>query len=785
MESAVPASAASLPFPPKPDSVPADLANPSSKYKLHAWMALGGLLLFGTIYVGLAAWFSYSAYRLWGDGMEFDDPFLYLESICSGILAIFLIKGLFFKKRSTADEGFEITAKDEPALFEFIDRVADETGAPKPHRVYLSPSVNACVFYDLSLINFLIPTKKNLDIGLGLVNVLTLSEFKAVLSHEFGHFAQKTMAVGRWVYVAQQVANQLIYHRDALDKFLNIISGIDLRIAWIGWVLRLIVWSLRSILDSLLSIVMLAERALSREMEFQADLVAVSTSGSDALIHGLYRLPAADGAWSDTLDFLSQELGEERKVANAFAIQSRILEHQKRILNDPDFGTVPPLPDEGRESHRVFSADIAQPPQMWATHPLSHFREANAKDRYIPAALDDRSAWSVFQDPVNLCERLTAYMLEGLEQKKCPLEESIKKLDSNYAKEYYDPRYRGMYLERSVCDHAESVDDLFTLDEPPVGFALYPETLVDDLERLRNTEKERSMLVALRDRTLETPDGIIRFRGDVIKRSHLGEAIETSEKDLESCRSRLREHDRYCHGYFMRIARSQPDTWGAYLKGLMKLLHYSDHKLRDILDANRKLSNTYAVVVADGNVSNKELNRLLADARELYTAIGEIYSRKSEVILDPTIQKRMPKPTWSENLEEEFNLPAPVAENVGNWLQVLDGWIGATCSPLAELREAALEELLEVETRIFEANRNGIALGGAPTPSNTPSQYATLLHGNERELQNKLGWWDSFQTASGTLPASLRFLISAAIVGSAIYITLPPEWRHRIVSLFT
>src|SRR5690606_31346690 len=106
----------------------------------------------------------------------------------------------------------------------------------------------------------------------------------------------------------QQVANQLIYHRDALDKLLGILSRIDLRIAWIGWLLRLVVWALRAILQSLLQLVMLAERALSREMEFQADLVAVATTGSDALIHGLYRLPAADQAWEEARGIIGKRL---------------------------------------------------------------------------------------------------------------------------------------------------------------------------------------------------------------------------------------------------------------------------------------------------------------------------------------------------------------------------------------------------------------------------------------------------------------------------------------------
>ena len=47
--------------------------------------------------------------------------------------------------------------------------------------------MNAAVFYDLSIFNLFFPSKKNLEIGLGLVNVLNLGEFKAILAHEFGH----------------------------------------------------------------------------------------------------------------------------------------------------------------------------------------------------------------------------------------------------------------------------------------------------------------------------------------------------------------------------------------------------------------------------------------------------------------------------------------------------------------------------------------------------------------------------------------------------------------------
>ena len=126
--------------------------------------------------------------------------FTLIKGISAALIAIFFIKGLFFKKHAGGSKDFEITREQQPRLFEFLDRLAAETKAPRPHKVFLSGGVNACVFYDLSILNFLLPSRKNLEIGLGLVNSLTLTEFKAVLAHEFGHFAQSTMAMKRIVF---------------------------------------------------------------------------------------------------------------------------------------------------------------------------------------------------------------------------------------------------------------------------------------------------------------------------------------------------------------------------------------------------------------------------------------------------------------------------------------------------------------------------------------------------------------------------------------------------------
>ena len=54
------------------------------------------------------------------------------------------------------------------------------------------------------------------------------------------------MAIGSWVYIAQQIAVHIVAKRDVLDKFLAFLSRVDLRVAWLGWLLSLVVWSIRS-----------------------------------------------------------------------------------------------------------------------------------------------------------------------------------------------------------------------------------------------------------------------------------------------------------------------------------------------------------------------------------------------------------------------------------------------------------------------------------------------------------------------------------------------------------
>jgi len=432
------------------NNVPADYNEPTQGYKKHVWIAVAGILSFFLFYLYLTYWFFYSAYSLLYNATEGGDNGLWNWGVglASLFLGIFMIKAFFFVQTKYDVQDRQVKPEEEPLLFDYLHKLADEIGAPRPAKVYLSNRVNACVFYDLSFLNLFFPSKKNLEIGLGLINVLNLGEFKAVLAHEYGHFAQKSMLVGRWVYIANQIANSIISKRDALDTFLAGLSRIDIRIAWIGWILSLIVWSIRSLVELMFRVVVLSQRALSREMEFQADLVAVSVTGSDALIHALHKLQAADAAFSNALGAVNEQLVNKKAPEDIYAIQTNAIEKTALILNDDKYGKSPIVPEVEPEKHRVFSDKIAQPPKMWATHPPDQEREANAKKRYISGEIDDRSAWDLFKNADQTKLRLTADLIKTaqVETELAATSDVIVAHNKQFEKSYFNPKYKGVYL---------------------------------------------------------------------------------------------------------------------------------------------------------------------------------------------------------------------------------------------------------------------------------------------------------------------------------------------------
>ena len=764
-----------LKYPAGPQAYPEELIKATSSYKRHAWIALLALLGFVAFYFSLSGWFAWKAYALIRASLQAPHQalWLFLGGVASGFVALFMLKAIWFVKRSNMSDLTEITKDEQPELFAFLYRLADEARAPRPRKVFLSARVNAAVFYDLSLLNLIFPSRKNLEIGLPLVNVLNASEFKAVLAHEFGHFAQRSMAVGRWVYVAQQIAGHVVAKRDSLDGFLRSLSSFDIRVAWVGWILSLVVWAIRSVVDTFFKLVLAAERALSREMEFQADKVSVSLTGSDALIHALYRCQSADMAWDRTLAFANAEVRAGRVTADLFEIQSLIIAKLREILDDPTFGE-PAQPQGDPSQHRVFQQQMVQPSRMWASHPLNHEREFNAKQIYLPVPLEACSAWTLFRDAESLKLKTCAEMVAAIDP---PLpvasrEESLAALDAEYGRESYQRVYKGRYLARPVTRYAHVASELYAAeagapDATTTGTELYPDSLRADLQQMDRLGEEKSQLLAIQDGVAKAVDGVIRFRGRTLKRKDVGAALQTVESEMKALDTRIVAHDRLCRSTALALARTARSGWESYWLGLLSLVHYAEHMQANIADAHSALANVVSMVTAKRKVNDDERNRLQSHAMELYRLLQEVNAARGSLTLDDATLQRLGSASWSALLGE-FNLVAPGLGNIGDWLNVIDSWMRPVAGALGQLRRTALEQLLETERRLRETAGNADAMGDAPAVPNVPKSYSSFTTGQERPLQKKLDWWSRFQVADGWGPGAARLVVAGGIIGSIL-----------------
>lgn len=775
-------------YPSGPADAPADLTAPTPAFKRHAWLAMGGLLVFIAAYFGLLAWLGLTA---WHQGSELfsgesANPLAAgLVMGCSAFLAVFMAKPLFSIQRHAHPDDIELTPANQPVLFDFLHRLADEAKAPRPTRVYVSPRVNASVFYDISILNLVFPSKKNLEIGLALVNVLNLGEFKAVLAHEFGHFAQRSMAVGRWVYMAQQIASHVVAQRGKLDDFVSGLSRVDLRIAWIGWLLGLVIWSIRSIVELMFRLVVLAQRALSREMEYQADLVATALTGSDALVHALHKLGAADEAWQRALAFANSELGEKRTVADLFAVQTRIIDHLRRVQADPEFGKAPTLPADAT-SFRVFKDSLAKPPSMWSTHPDNTDREANVKRRYVAAAIDTRPAWVLFSEPETLRREVTQHLfaeaVKGRELDVPTVETSLQELDSQFKAPSLDRRYRGSYLSRSLTRHAVAVDALIAPVPPDADLRrmheeLYSDAHDRDLDRERALGPERETMQGLIDGTLKAPGRLVRWRGQEYKRDELPRIKAQIDADLAEINDSLHAHDRTCRGVHIAMANRLDPAHADHLRGVLALLHYAEHVHADLMDAHGVLGHTFDVVTADRNVSAAELQRLCKDANQVQSVLAAIHGGASSIELDSAVAARLKATSWS-TLLGDLGLPPATKDNIDPWIKAVDGWVRAYGGCLRDLQEACRDTLLAGETVVSNSFLSNAELPPSPGTSTVPPAFNRLIPGQERKRELKLSLWDRFQSADGVVASTAKFAVAGGILGSVLWAATGAGQQH-------
>lgn len=562
-------------YPPGPSGLPAPRA--SLTYRLRVLLVLASLFVFLAFYVGLV---SAAAWAVWASIFEIGwirgrGAVLNVGLVAvASMLLLFLAKGLFHRTRFDDDALHEVTDETQPRLFAFLRRLAADAGARLPGKVFLSHDVNAAVMFPRSLLTLVWPTKKHLVLGLGLVNALDVSELKAVLAHELGHFSQASMRLGRYVYVAQGVIADLVYGRDRWDDALRSWQRVDLRLSFPAWIIAGVVWVIRKALHLVFQGITLANLSLSRQMEFDADANAVRLAGSDAIVSGLWKSERAQLALGHALSGLASVAEHGKHTRDLFFHQGRSLRRLDAVVGkDPDtrahFASILAPYRPGPALH--FQPGGEQVSGLWRTHPPHHEREAKAKAPYVQAPTDGRSAWSLFVEPERVRRTLTrlAYRALGAPAGKALPPRQIEQLVEEERGEMRQAdHYHGLYENRVVApgkvdELAAKLDALAERGELDVealrakARAFTGERLAAKTRRLEALRGEQQVIAALRGgATLQKKR--VPFRGDERSGAEILQLSGEVERDLEEALAELKKADVRFFRLFYARAREEP-----------------------------------------------------------------------------------------------------------------------------------------------------------------------------------------------------------------------------------
>jgi Zn-dependent protease with chaperone function len=199
-----------------------------------------------------------------------------------------------------------------PRLFAEIGDIAKRSGQKVPESVYLTSDMNAWVAQQGGFMG--VGRRRLLALGLPLMGTLSVSQFRAVLAHEFGHFSSADTKLAPWVYRTRMAIARTLQNLDRCrshTRFLFELYG-----------------------DLFMRVTM----SVSRNQELVADALAVQIAGSkSALTSALQILQrtrwVSDAYWqSEVAPLLAAGLCPP--LANGFAqfLSNEWVENRSRAI---------------------------------------------------------------------------------------------------------------------------------------------------------------------------------------------------------------------------------------------------------------------------------------------------------------------------------------------------------------------------------------------------------------------------------------------------------------------
>ncbi|WP_158286610.1 M48 family metallopeptidase [Chitinophaga sp. S165] len=373
-----------------------------------------------------------------------------------GVLqTIFIMLFLFSRHKTVVPYRTVVTEQEQPVLFDFIYKLVEQTKAPLPKRVYLVPDVNAVVFHSPGIMGLFGEADKNLVIGLGMVNSLNISEFKMVLAHEFGHFSQRSMKLVLHVYTINRIIYNILYENRSWRSAIIWLSNKGLLAALFSRVFVLLAAGLHFLFRQMHELINRQYMRLSREMEFQADEVALSICGTDTAISAMRRAEMSNACFQQLLQRTTSWARQQRFIRNIYEAHSMLIKYHAKQNSTPlDHQQLPQYDDD------QFGTTVKSQVQFrdkWASHPTQEEREQRYLAAGIPGVKIPQSAWTLFHDAETLQEQMSHQIYDVLAPEEMPAqwssaEDFIREIETFHEQYAFPAPYNNYYDDRPFSD---------------------------------------------------------------------------------------------------------------------------------------------------------------------------------------------------------------------------------------------------------------------------------------------------------------------------------------------
>jgi Zn-dependent protease with chaperone function len=533
-----------------------------------------------------------------------------LAMLVFGIMVIiFLVKFLFHTQNPVNPYRMQIFAEDHPQLFTFIQQLAAETKTRLPKKVFLIPDVNAAVFYNSSFLSMFWPAKKNLEIGLGLVNCLNISEFKMTIAHEFGHFTQRSMALNSYVYALNKVVYNMLYENDSWNTALIRWSGMGLYNMLLARATGYFAKGIQFLLRKMYKMLNRQYMLLRREMEFHADAVALSICGTHTALSSMRRSEMSVYCFENCLQELPGLVEEQLKFQNIYEAHIAMIRYFAGRNNVPlDHEQLPLITDD---YFRTILRSQVQLRDQWASHPTREERERRYLAANIPSQTIHESAWTLFNNKEQLQEGMSAliYQLEVPESDNCELYSPDDFIDDLEVKqllyampdeyhEYYDnrpfPTIELTNLEPLPATQMEQLS-FESLYNPEKGLRI---------RRYFRNRQDAETLQAIAEGDIQTR--YFEFAGQQHPASYARVELKELQKAILLDGDWLLEHDYLAFSYHYTLAFEQNLNAAAELIEQYRMVNMHEQNASRLSDIVVKIMHSISIIFGTTGISIKK-----------------------------------------------------------------------------------------------------------------------------------------------------------------------------------